>query len=138
LRKLSLLELSVKRYQKLWKTFIPSIHYIFIAYGFFESRERALRYLEKRFDENPLLAVEFVKSGYRQSWSVDSTARLWGVSFILEALRQAIPNLDVPALSIGTNQNYLPDTQDDYVRYFMALGSAYQSSHPSEPQVGIE
>lgn len=95
----------------------------------FEKPESIKNYLKKRFEENPEDAEKFIISFRKQSWSVNGTAINWGFDFIVSAIEQFHPNIELLSLENYTgDSDYHPESEKDYLIYFMSIAKKIDES----------
>jgi predicted KAP-like P-loop ATPase len=88
----------------------------------FEKPNSAKQYLKNRFTKNPQEAEDFILSFYKQNWDVNGVAILWGFDFVVSAITELHPNIEVlPLDDYRKDASYLYHNQKEYLRYFVSI-----------------
>lgn len=88
----------------------------------FEKPDSAKEHLKKRFAKNPQGAEDFILSFYKQAWEVNGVAILWGFDFIVSAIEELHPDIELlPLDNYQKNSSYHPHDQKEYLRHFVSI-----------------
>jgi predicted KAP-like P-loop ATPase len=96
----------------------------------FERPDSAKKYLERRFAKSPQKAEDFVLSFNDQAWDVNGVAILWGLDFVVSAIEQLHPDIELlPLDDYRKDASYRTPDKEEYLRYFLSI--AKKQSPPS-------
>jgi predicted KAP-like P-loop ATPase len=94
-----------------------------------EKPQNIKEYLKERFTKNPQEAEDFILSFAKQSWAVNGTAILWGLDFIISAIKGLHPKIKLLKLeNYSKDSNYHPKTEKDYLIYFLSIAKINSKS----------
>jgi hypothetical protein len=103
-----------------------SLYYAWLT----EKPESIKAYLRERFAKNPKHAEDFIMSFRKQTYDVNDTAIFWKFDFIVSAIEELYPDMELLSLDYYTkDSHYHTETKEEYLRYFVSIVKKILTPH---------